>query len=352
MSSLLAEYRKLISEEMASFFENKENHFKYTNQWGTDTIKKLRDFTLGGKMLRGSLLVLSAKMYSDEILKSAIQTAISMELFQSGFLIHDDIMDRDIFRRGNKTIFYQYTELFNKKKYAESYHLAESMGICAGDIAFFLGFENLCFAIKEETKLKNTLELFSRELSYVCLGQMDDIYLSALKENILEERILSIYLYKTARYTFSLPLMAGAILANAKTDEIKKLEIIGKNLGIIFQITDDWLGLYGSEEKIGKPVGSDIKENKKTLFYYYLFKNASAKDKSYLLKISGSKKVNQKIVNKVRDLIEKYGIKEIIKDRMEKLASMLKSQISELNVKENYKAELLNLLEYNLSRSQ
>ncbi len=349
MNFNLNEYRELILKEMTSFFDEKENHFKYINQWGIDVIQKLKKFALAGKMLRGSLVIFSEKMYGGEISKLSIKVALSMELFQSGFLIHDDIMDRDSMRRSEKTIFFQYKDMFEEKNKNDAYHLGESMGISVGDFAFFLGFENL--SLLPEEKLKRILELFSKEMLYVCLGQMDDVYFSTTDTNLSEERILSIYLYKTSRYSFSLPLMAGAILADAETDEVRKLEIIGENLGLIFQITDDLLGLYGSEEKIGKPVGSDIKENKKTLFYYYLFKNADEKDKRYLKGIFGREKINQKELNKVLSLLKKYEVEKIVTEKVTKLAKILSSQISELKVNENYKSKLLNFLEYNLNRA-
>ena len=102
-------------------------------------------------------------MFKNEIPDWIIQTASAFELIHSALLIHDDIIDKDQIRRGSQTIFYQYKELGEKDKRQESYHFGESLGICAGDIGFFLAYE-LLSGLLAESKIKEDIFLQKKEV--------------------------------------------------------------------------------------------------------------------------------------------------------------------------------------------
>ena len=110
-----------------------------------------------------------------------------------------------------------------------AYHLGQSLGICAGDVGFFLAFEILSKLKIKGRIYREILRLFSQEISYVGLAQMMDVYYGASKGSISEQDILKLYLYKTGRYTFSLPLMTGALLAEQPK----------RTLSIIFDLRGD-----------------------------------------------------------------------------------------------------------------
>ncbi len=349
----LETYRKDIQQALSQFFDEKVPHLFPINRWGKDVVERLKEFSLSGKMIRGALILFAEEMFSGQYTPNAIKAAVSMELFQSGLLIHDDIMDQDTKRRGKTTIFYQYAELAKNLTSSEktAYHFGESMGICVGDIAFFLGFENLSGLEVSPSTQNKIYQTFAREMSFVGLGQMQDVFFSITDEGLSENAILSIYLYKTSRYTFSLPLMTGGILAGVKKHTLACLETIGENLGIIFQIKDDELGLFGDERVTGKPVGSDIQENKKTLYFWYLQRYSSEEEKQKLSRIFGKPEITSEDVGYVHNLITKYDIQNNIRQKQAGLAQLVKDEIASLPVEENYQKALLELLEYNLTRN-
>lgn len=282
------------------------------NRWGRDVPKRLLKFTSGGKMLRAGLVHAGSVIAGGKINPSLVRVGGAVELIQTGLLIHDDIMDRDRLRRGKPAFHIQYEK--KNRNAPEPEHLGVSLGICAGDIAYFLAFSILADS-------PVLLKRWSDELTRVGLGQMEDIFLSIRQGRVTEKEIMNLYLYKTARYTFSLPLVTGAVLAGASSGMIRKLDRLGEQLGMIFQIKDDEIGLFGQSGYTGKPVGSDIKEGKKTLFIYYLYQSGNQGERKKIASIIGKKFVSQKELKFVYMLLEKYRVR---KKTSEKIDSLLK----------------------------
>lgn len=282
----LKEQRELISRELGVFLEGEKKKLSGV-LWGREVCERLLKFCLGGKMFRGGLALLTHEVFGGRNKVEAVRAACAMELLGSSLLIHDDIIDRDLLRRGEKSIFAQY---------------GSDLAICFGDGGYFLAYQILPRELKD---------VFAKKSMEVVLGQMQDV---SAKQDVVEKDILNIYKYKTASYTCSLPLMMGAILAGENGAVVKKMEELGKYLGIIFQIKDDEIGFFGEEKEIGKSVGGDIKEGKKTLYYLYLFKKAKGEDLKRLNNIFGNKDIKRGDVLFVRKLVKKCGVdKEIDK---------------------------------------
>ncbi len=347
----IARYRPLVEKALVDFFDNKTIYLFNVNKWGRDVIQRLKDFTMSGKLIRGVLILFSEDMFSGKVTDNSVICAVTAELLQSALLIHDDIMDQDTMRRGKKTIFYQYKEFANHLNESDAYHFGESMGICVGDIAFFLAFENLSRLVLPKDVHIKIYEIFSREMVFVGLGQMQDIFNSS-KSEAREEDIISTYIYKTSRYTFSLPLLVGAVIGNANEKNLKTIEEIGEKLGIIFQIKDDEIGLLGNSEEIGKPVGSDIRENKKTFYYLYLQQKANDQEKEKISRIFGNKEVTDEDIGYVRYLIQKYEIDKIVNHKLDDLLGQIKTHISSLVVQDKYKNDLFEFVKYNILREK
>src|SRR5258708_9868215 len=127
-------------------------------------------------MLRGSLVLFLSECYTGKITEDAVRIASAMELFHSSLLIHDDIMDNDTQRRGYQTIFAQYQSLGEKKKLLDPRHFGESMGICTGDISFFLAFQ-LLSSIGDSSIKQRIIDVYMNEMISVGLAQMQDVYL-------------------------------------------------------------------------------------------------------------------------------------------------------------------------------
>jgi geranylgeranyl diphosphate synthase type I len=303
-------------------------------------------------MIRGVLVNLAYNLFSSKKSPHTVPLGAVMELFQSALLIHDDIMDRDQLRRGNDTVFYQYYKWAQKHRLFQPEHTGVSLGICGGDIALFLAFQ-LLSEIKLPLKMyQRIIKLFAKELSYVGAAQMADVYFGAENAEIAEKDILNLYCYKTGRYTFSLPFMTGAILSDAPEDAVTLLEEIGIDLGIIFQIKDDELGLCGTEETIGKPVGSDIKERKKTLLLHLLYQYISKEEKKIADAIFQKTVLEPEDIQRIRFLADKYSIVQLLNAKVEILSSRIVEKIQSLpNIQSEPLQLLLQLVRYNRGRS-
>lgn len=352
MKDYLAKNKKLVNNYLYSFLDEKEKELQEINRWGKDVPKRLKGFVGQGKAIRANMIILCSEMYGEKVSRDVIKTAAAIELYHSALLIHDDIVDQDKKRRGMKTVFAQYEDLGKKAKTKDAYHFGESLGICTGDIAFFWGFEIISGLKKDEkTKIK-LINLYAKELVLVGLGEMQDIYLGSIDKGVSKKHVYNVHLYKAARYTFSLPLMIGALLAGKKGKTLDKLAKIGEFIGLIFQIKDDELGLFGDEDKLGKPIGSDIKEGKKTLYHFYLMEKVNKKEKDKLTKIFGNQKITKNDVKLVRTLVKKYKIDEKIDQEVSSIYKKAKKLIKNLKTENKYKKILLQILEYNLKRSK
>ncbi|UCE40216.1 MAG: polyprenyl synthetase family protein [Candidatus Aminicenantes bacterium] len=334
------------------FLHEKRREFVGVNLWGEDVLEKITPFVKSGKMLRSGLVCLGYEMCKRKISPVIFPAAAAVEFIQTALLIHDDIIDRDKYRRGIPSLFYQYAQRGEEEGVADPFHFGQGMAICLGDIGFFLAFE-LFSELKVAKAIKETIiRLWSQELSYVGLAQMQDLYFGETRTEIEAEDILQLYHYKTARYSFSLPLKIGGILGGAHPTLLKGLERCGHALGLLFQLKDDELGLYGSEKELGKPVGSDLKECKKTLHYYYLCQRAGVRDVKRFEKICGNSDLSMSMVQEVRTMMKKYGVDKAITDRMNALQKEVEAEIAGLDIQEKYRNILHELSEFSAKRKK
>ncbi|MCE5256089.1 MAG: polyprenyl synthetase family protein [Spirochaetaceae bacterium] len=296
--------RQRIAESLEAAFAQKITECGSAAGDSAWTLLQLRDFAIGGKMVRGILACLSYEMFAQTKQQDSarageaaapIRLATALELIQAGLLAHDDIMDKDDMRRGRPTLHKTFGQ------HNKSEQTGEALALCAGDICYFM-------ALKELTSFQIGMgELFSRELTSVCLAQMEDVRIGNSDVIPTLDEVLSMYQYKTGRYTMVLPLQAGALAAGRK-DSLPLLEEIGLNLGILFQIEDDRLGLFGDAGKLGKPVGSDIREGKKTPYVLFLLEALPEAEKQDFLQILGRQDSATPEIEYVRSLVTKYGI--------------------------------------------
>lgn len=314
-------------------------------KWSVDVYKRLGDYLSGGKLLRGCLLCFSHDMFEGDNYEAARVIASCLELLHGALLIHDDIMDQDSMRRGKIAMHEQYAKLSSKPE-PEASHFGESMAICTADAAIFIAFRELSSSKIPSSRKDKIIELFGAVLETVCYGQMLDIELGQTTRQPTRAAISTVMEQKTALYSLSLPLMAGALLAGQRSPVVSMLEELGRLVGIIFQIRDDELGVFGDAAKTGKPVGSDIVEGKKTLLYYYLFKKSSASNKKLLLKIFGNQRATESDIEFVRAKMVELNIQEHVDREVHVLAKQAREIIGNLDIAEHNKQNLRELVEY------
>lgn len=351
--------RDVVSQRLSGIFSDSSSLYSSIEKESLWLFSKMREYACSGKMLRGTLAILGFDLGTGHLSglrdDGVLSAATALELFQAGLLVHDDIMDRDASRRGMPTLHkaFEAKELSRSATagaapWADVAHTGEALGICAGDIYFFLAWKQL------ERLPPFLCRYFSDELVKVCLAQMKDVRTGGRSEFPSMEEIISIYTYKTARYTVTLPLSAG-IAISGHGESLPAIEKLGANLGILFQIQDDSLGLFGDEKHLGKPVGSDIREGKKTPFMILLSGRLSGKEKIIFEKAFGNPLADEDAVNSIRALVRHHGIDREVFSMASGYASRAREAISSIrNDFPSLNTESLDLLEgfvsYSLSR--
>ena len=299
-------YQKKINRELDIFFNRLKKRYQHLD-YTRILLKSMEDFSKrGGKRLRPILMIQGYNLFKPEN-HEIIKTSISIEIIHNFLLVHDDVMDRGLLRRGGLTINKLYSNFFKSRFDSElTNHLGNSTAITIGNIFFSLGntiISNSSFMERNKCRALNTINDI---ITNVGIGQSYDIMYS-LRDDLTEEEILIMYNLKTAVYSFSGPLALGATLAGAGKSSIKKIESFAKPLGLAFQIKDDLLDLYGTESTLGKSVGSDFREAKKTLLLTTMLKKSNPREKQVILKSLGKKNLNKRNIEKLKRIGMKTG---------------------------------------------
>lgn len=277
----------------------------------------------GGKRIRPTIALLSCEACGAEQ-KYALAPALSVELVHTASLIHDDIIDSNLTRRGVQCVHVKY---------------GLHAGILTGDMLLAMGIKALTLPTSRvcigdmslsyvSDEIVENLSLFAKAWVTVCDGKRLDIKKDY--ERINEKKVFDL-MYKKAGILFELPARMGATYAGAERKDIVSLAKYGKCVGIAFQIQDDILGLIGDEKKFGKHVGVDIREGKKTLMISHIMANGSKKEKRLVLSAFGDRDVSKEKIEEIVDVIKSHGAIDYAKEHARTLNERAKAQLEILN---------------------
>ena len=222
---------------------------------------------LGGKRMRPVLTLMASEVF-DADYKIALPAAMAVEVFHNFSLVHDDIMDDAPLRRGQVTVH-------------EKWNI--NTGILSGDAMLILAYQY--FEQYEPTVFRDLAKLFSKTALEVCEGQQWDVDFEE-RSNVTIPEYLKMIEYKTAVLVASAMKM-GAIVAKTSEKEADLIYDFGLNLGLAFQLQDDYLDAFGDPETFGKQVGGDIIENKKTYLYLKAIEFSSEEKAAELRQLFG-----------------------------------------------------------------
>lgn len=241
---------------------------------------------LGGKRLRPVLVLMTAEIFKGDF-KKALDAAVAIEVFHNFSLVHDDIMDDAPVRRGQTTVH-------------EKWDI--NTGILSGDAMLIMAYQ--LFENYGPNVFRDLAKLFSKTALEVCEGQQYDVDFET-RDDVMLPEYLKMIEYKTA-VLVAAALKMGAIVAGASDTAQEQMYNFGLNLGIAFQLQDDYLDVFGDPETFGKQVGGDIIENKKTYLYLKALNSGSemmTKELEHLYSIQ-PKEADAKI-KAVRSIFEK-----------------------------------------------
>jgi len=277
---------------------------------------------LGGKRLRPVLTLMTCDLFNGSI-KNAYDAALAIEVFHNFTLIHDDIMDSAPIRRGKTTVHKKWDL---------------NTGILSGDAMMILAYQ--CFESYEPPIFKKLLKLFSQTSLEVCEGQQLDMDFETRNDVTISEYIKMIT-YKTS-VLVAAAMKMGVIIANAKDEEADAIYDFGLNLGIAFQLQDDYLDTFGNAAVFGKQIGGDIIENKKTFLYLKALEVCTNKDKEKLLDYYNLTINNKNKVAEVTQLFKDNKLQEITISEIEFYTKKAFKTLEKLSISEEKKLILRN----------
>ncbi len=284
---------------------------------------------LGGKRMRPVLTLMACEMFKGDYSK-AKDAAVAIELFHNFTLIHDDIMDEAPLRRGKETVHSKWNR---------------DIAILCGDALMIESYKAMSKV--ESSVLKAVIDTFNQTATEVCEGQQMDMDFENRNDVSIEEYVEMIRL-KTA-VLLGCSLKIGALIGGANSDSANELYNYGVNLGIAFQLQDDYLDVYADQDKFGKQVGGDIVAEKKTYLLIKAHELADSNQKRNL-RDAFSEIDNESKVNKVKAIYEELGIPEIsTKYASEFYASALEN-LNQIDLPEDSKIPLKNLAAFLLGR--
>lgn len=257
---------------------------------------------IGGKRIRPILALLSCKLFNGDK-KEAMPAALAIEMFHNFTLLHDDIMDNASIRRGKKTVHEKWNV---------------NTGILSGDAMMILA--NQYLETYEDSVFKKLMQVFNKTALEVCIGQQDDVDFETTNDVSINQYIHMIK-NKTA-VLLACSLQMGAIIAKAEEKDLKNIYDFGINLGIAFQLQDDYLDTFGNQETFGKQIGGDITENKKTFLFINLLEKATKTDVDLINEYLKTDSIHREKIKIITNLYSKYNIDYLTTTEIEKYTQL------------------------------
>lgn len=236
---------------------------RYRELWHT-----IERGTRGGKRFRPRLVMIAYQACGGTDPIAAAHLAASYELLHSALIEHDDVIDRDFYRRGRENVSGTYRDIAATAGLSlpTAEHRGLSVGVIAGDLALSAAYRLLERSIRDApTELARLLrEILDDAVEASAAGELLDVDFSVLPGVPSVDEVLEMERLKTAVYTFEAPLRAGALLAGASVETAAALAQAGTMIGVAYQIIDDLLGVFGDEATTGKSTFGDLREGKRT----------------------------------------------------------------------------------------
>ncbi len=306
----LSEYQNVISEEFNSISINRNPANLY------EPISYI--LSIGGKRIRPVLTLMAADIFDGDY-KKAISAAKAVEVFHNFSLVHDDIMDDAPLRRGNETVH-------------EKWNI--NTGILSGDAMLILAYQ--FFEAYEPNIFQALARLFSKTALEVCEGQQYDVDFET-RDDVTIPEYLKMIEYKTA-VLLGAAMKMGAIVAETSEENADLIYNFGLNLGIAFQLQDDYLDAFGDPETFGKQVGGDIIENKKTYLYLKAMEFSNEENKQQLLHLfSIQPNDNTDKINSVKNIFNASGSSKATQDAIANYTEKAFETLEKMNISEDKK---------------
>lgn len=350
LKSLLDSFRPRLNQEIQSCLTLLQANL---GPWPSDPTqeqywRRLRAYTVSGKLRRGELLLIALKRPHGERGASAYRLGAWLEILHSGFLIHDDIMDNDNRRRGRPSYhaflsqaFPQWAKTKNRTHHSPN-QAGKGLALAIGEYLISASASEIKFLDLPQPILERIVLRWDQTILDTMAGQIRDIT-SNLPPTLEKEHVLETARLKTSTYSFSLPLYCSGQLSGLSQHLCERLAQLGNYLGICMQLQDDENGLLKNTKEIGKTPGTDLRDNTITLWRWYLDQMTDPLEKHMLDQIAGSPTITEDELEFVRCLYRKYDLEWVREVHQGRLLKKAKRLINTTNFPEFLKERLYAL---------
>ncbi|HUF53515.1 MAG TPA: polyprenyl synthetase family protein [Dehalococcoidia bacterium] len=346
-------YQQLASETLTDLLAQWKKDIFESAPIPESVFEEVYSYATGGKKSRGALVLLGYQLAGGGSPSRILRSSVSYELIHAAFLIHDDVMDRSLTRRHAPTAHLAFERLAEQIGHRDPEQFGVSMAINAGDIAPAIAYNTVCGEDLPPGRIIDGMICLNEIIIATVMGQFLDVTLS-IEDAPDEDDVLLIHRLKTANYTVTGALRFGASLAGArKTTEgralMDALADFGDPVGIAFQIQDDHLGMFASEDDLGKDVSSDLQERKNTLLFLHCLREGTDEQRETLLAALGHKAEGDDLA-RVQAALHESGAAAYSEQRAQQLVSQGKEAIPEVTRDERLAALLKQLADFVVSR--
>jgi geranylgeranyl diphosphate synthase, type I len=306
-ASWLGGVRARVDAHLQQFFEDKRSAAQRTSPEAHALIDAIAELTLrGGKRLRPAALYAAFRaVCSSGDTARTLEASASLELLQTYLLTQDDWMDGDLERRGGPSVHAALSTRFGDAR------LGASLAILAADMASGLAWELISAAPFPNARLREALAAYGHMHFEVLCGQQLDL--------LGHPDIGLVNHLKTGSYTVRGPLRLGALLGDARPEQLVALERFGQPLGIAFQLRDDLLSAFGQAHAIGKPVGNDLKAGKRTALLVEARTQLGSSELALLDAVVGNARASQAELDRASEVLLASGARERLEARLQQL---------------------------------
>lgn len=354
----LEDFHRIVSQtrqEIRDAIDRNLSHPEAFTACPTGLLVRFRDrfveFAKSGKLLRGVLATTIYRAGGGSESRVALDCAAALEMIHSSILVHDDILDRDDVRRGSPTFHRWFERDPDASDVGEADHYGLGLALAAGDMGVSWGYHVLAGLQVPATVTVRLLKLVTAEIIRVNCAQMYEFRTGLLRTNPDVPEIMSVYADKTGRYSMVMPMTVGAELAHTDDAIVKLLRAYGAALGLLYQLKDDELAVFGDTGTTGKAVGNDVRENKKTVLRQLLMRNLRGRDRQKAESMFGKSDLGRSDIDQLKDLIDSSGTGRKLAHLMDSLQREAEDIVQALPYAPAYKRFLLGLAEYCRTRS-
>ncbi|MEE8401331.1 MAG: polyprenyl synthetase family protein [Candidatus Hydrothermarchaeaceae archaeon] len=329
--NLIDEYTEKIEERLSPYLKELSIEGGKYHPYIGEIYDSLGEFILRkGKRLASSSTLMIYRGYTGELDEEILKVGLGVELYRHSILIHDDMIDRDKYRRGGKT----FHEIFGRSK-----RYGNGISLFSGNLLFSLALDSILNSGFEIKKIKEVMDLFAGDYRDVNESQILDLY---FEHKMPDEEEWHVMAGKRASSLFHATILTGAILGGAPNRDLRLLKEASRSIGYSFDIQDDIIGSFASEEEYGRPPGGDLAYGKKPLHMVYALKMAKEKEVREIENAIGKKERAEQ----VKEIVRKSGALKRAKEKSKEHAKRASELLLQTGLDKKTKDSLTSYIDY------